>query len=68
VFRDATENANAARPPEVDKDPPDTVPIATNEQALSLYATEAARAYADAFGKWQKCVEFYEGLRNEQSD
>jgi hypothetical protein len=71
VFRDATENANAARPTEVDQKPPDSISPATDHVLdvynLSIYAVEAARAYADAYGHWQACVQFYEGLQHEQS-
>lgn len=65
VLTDASREANAARSPAEHQDAPETVPPAadTDEREIAIAWVKASEAYADAFGKWQACVSFYESLR-----
>lgn len=67
LLDDASAAANLARPPAVDQDPAESVPPAsdtTDEREIAVAWVKASEAYADAFGKWQSCVNFYQSLRS----
>jgi len=68
VLNDASTVANSARTPPVDQKPPDAVPRPqeVTDAQLTLLFVDAAKAYADAFGKWRSCVDFYEALQSGQ--
>jgi hypothetical protein len=67
VWRDSSREANAARPPAEREAVPDSVPQpAYSEQDLATFFVESARAYADAYGQWQACVNHYESLRTAE--
>ncbi len=77
LLDDASRAANAATAPAAPIDQPAAAPVpATSEAnspgvsldpaALAQFQVGAAAAYADAFGQWQACVQFYSGLQGSQ--
>lgn len=63
VLTDASREANAARPPAEHQEPAETVSGTTDEREIAVAWVKASEAYADAFGKWQACVNWVEQLR-----
>jgi hypothetical protein len=64
VWRDSSREANAARDAQEHPETADPVPNPTySEQDLAAFFVAAAKAYADAYGQWLACVNYYEGLR-----
>ena len=62
LLDDASRFANQApAAPEVHQDAAPSVP-SVSEQALAQAWADAAAAYRDAYGHWQACINYYEGL------
>lgn len=66
VLNDATREANAAGPPPEHQEPAEAVSGTTDEREIAIAWVKASEAYADAYGKWQACVQFYQGLQHAE--